>query len=488
MLFNSFEYLIFYPVVACLYFIFPPRSRWMLLLAASYWFYMAWKPAYVVLLILSTLVDYVAALLIFRTASRGKRRLYLVLSLLCNLGLLFTFKYFNFLNASIRACFDYFTLSYPVRPLDLLLPVGISFYTFQSMSYTIDVYRGRLEPERHLGMFALYVSFFPQLVAGPIERAANLLPQLRASHRFDYSGTVEGLRLILWGMFKKVVIADWLAVLVDRVYGDPSAHSGPILTLATVCFAYQIYCDFSGYSDIAIGSARILGVRLMTNFDTPYLARSVPEFWHRWHISLSTWFRDYVYLPLGGNKTAVHRWCINLLVVFGLSGLWHGANWTFLAWGLLHAGFYLASRSTKDIRATLVRSSGLARLPRTHAAIQILFTFTLVCVGWVFFRAKNITDAVYVITHLHEGWGGVLNADVLRTVGRATLMSPTKLLFVLGAPAFLAFVEWLMAGKDFSMAIAKRSDWFRWAVYVCLALAIMNMGATQEVPFLYFQF
>lgn len=350
MLFNSLQFLLFLPVVVALYFATPHRFRWALLLLASYYFYAAWRPEYLLLIIASTLVDYLCALRMGRLESRRRRKKYLVLSLGSNLGLLFGFKYLTFFNESTRAVFDQLNIFYGVPTFEILLPVGISFYTFQTLSYTIDVYRGARPPERHLGIFALYVSFFPQLVAGPIERSTRLLPQFFQHHGFDAGRVQSGLRLILWGFFKKIVIADRLAVYVNAVYANPSAYDGPSLLLATYFFAFQIYCDFSAYSDIAIGSARVMGFELMQNFRRPYFARSIQEFWQRWHISLSTWFRDYVYLPLGGNRVPTWRWYTNLLLVFLVSGLWHGANWTFVVWGALHGTYLVFAIATRDRR------------------------------------------------------------------------------------------------------------------------------------------
>ncbi|MBN2311845.1 MAG: MBOAT family protein, partial [Candidatus Hydrogenedentes bacterium] len=378
MLFNSYQFLIFFPVVACLHFMLPHRWRWLLLLLASYAFYMAWVPSYIILILVSTLVDYVAAILISRTEVKAKRTAFLMLSLFTNFGLLFTFKYFNFFNESLRVLFDYFGIAYSIPASHFLLPVGISFYTFQTLSYTIEVYRGRQECERRFGIFALYVAFFPQLVAGPIERPQNLLKQFFVRQRFDPARATSGLQLLLWGMFKKVVIADRLALVVDQVYnGDAYSYHGASLYVATFFFAFQIYCDFSGYSDIAIGTARLLGFDLMKNFDRPYSARSIGEFWQRWHISLSTWFRDYVYIPLGGSRVAVPRWYLNLAITFTVSGLWHGANWTFVIWGALHAVYYIASVVFKSRYDALAVRSGLARVPALQHGLERFATFLI---------------------------------------------------------------------------------------------------------------
>ena len=312
MLFNSLQFLVFFPIVAALYFATPDRFRWLLLLIASYYFYMCWRPVYVLLIVASTLIDYFVALKMGGCATKPERRKYLWLSLIGNLGLLFTFKYANFASQSLHDILGFADVRYDVPMLDLLLPIGISFYTFQTLSYTIDIYRGQRKPERHLGKFAVYVAFFPQLVAGPIERAKTLLPQFGEIHRFEYERAKRGLTLILWGFFKKLVVADQVAIYVDAVYGNPADSSGLSLLVGSYLFAFQIYCDFSGYSDIAVGTSRVLGFRLTENFRRPLLARSIGEFWERWHISLSTWFRDYVFMPLS------QPWCSAVLGARGL--------------------------------------------------------------------------------------------------------------------------------------------------------------------------
>ena len=352
MLFNSIPFLVFYPVVTLLYFILPQRWRWAILLAASATFYMAFVPSYILILFFTILVDYNAGLWIERSAGH-RRRFFLVLSLVANIGVLAFFKYFNFMNANLRELAHFLHWNYPVPLLQILLPIGLSFHTFQSMSYTVEVYRGRQAAEKHLGILALYVLFYPQLVAGPIERPQNLIHQFREVHRFDEDVFLSGVRLMLWGLFKKCVIADRLALYVSQVYDHPFQYRGLPLLVATVFFSVQIYCDFSGYSDVAIGSARSMGFRLMQNFNRPYGADSVPEFWRRWHISLSTFFRDYLYIPLGGNRTAPARWCSNIMLTFLISGLWHGAAWNYILWGgdsrALHDHFAAHRRITQGV-------------------------------------------------------------------------------------------------------------------------------------------
>jgi len=319
MQFNSIEFLVFFFIVVVFYFSIPYRFRWILLLAASYYFYMCWRPEYIILIIASTLVDYIAGLKMGGIESKPRRKKYLIISLMINLGLLFSFKYFNFFNDSLRILFSRYNMLYRVPSFNILLPVGISFYTFQTLSYTIDVYRGERRPERHLGIFALYVAFFPQLVSGPIERSKRLLPQFYKRFDFDYKRLTHGLRLMLWGFFQKVVIADRLAIVVDHVYNNPSEHTSTAFIIATYFFAFQIYCDFAGYTDIARGAAKILGYELMLNFQRPYFAKSIRDFWRRWHISLTSWFRDYLYIPLGGNRVVKWRWYYNLFIVFFIS-------------------------------------------------------------------------------------------------------------------------------------------------------------------------
>jgi D-alanyl-lipoteichoic acid acyltransferase DltB (MBOAT superfamily) len=480
MLFNSIPFLIFFPTVVVLYFATPQRYRWALLLGASYYFYMSWRPEYVILIIVSTLIDYVAARQIGQTANPTRRKTFLALSLLTNLGILFGFKYFNLFNDSARAIFDQFNLFYNIPAFEVLLPVGISFYTLQSMGYTIDVFRGQKTPERHLGIFALYVAFFPQLVAGPIERSVRLLPQFYQKHSFDLSRIGSGLQLMAWGFFKKVVIADRLAFIVNGVYNDPTAYSGLPLLLTTYFFAFQIYCDFSGYSDIAIGAARVMGYDLMENFRRPYFAPSVADFWRRWHISLSTWFRDYLYIPLGGNRVTPGRWSLNLMIVFLVSGLWHGAEWTFVVWGGLH-GLYLLGE------IWLKRAWGRTRPHREPAqpsfwrqAGHILLTFHLVTFAWIFFRANSVGEAFYIATHLFTTF------DVSSLYGLEG--GHYNLSFALILIAFLLGVQLLHTKKDIPRLFALQPVWLRWAVYYAFIFTILAFGQFGTVEFIYFQF
>jgi alginate O-acetyltransferase complex protein AlgI len=481
MLFNSVEFLIFFPVVVIVYFLLPLRFRVLFLLLASYYFYMSWQVEYIILIIASTVIDYVAAKRIYKATQIWARRGYLFLSLASNFGILFFFKYFNFFNDTIQSFLSLFHISYTsVRP-DVLLPVGISFYTFQTVSYTVTVYRGLQKPEHNFIKFALYVSFFPQLVAGPIERATRLLPQFDQKHSVDYARITDGIKLMTWGFFKKLVIADRLAAVVDTVYNDPTNFSGVPLILATYFFAFQIYCDFSAYSDIAIGAAKVLGYDLMENFRQPYFANSIPNFWHRWHISLSTWFRDYLYVPLGGNRQGEARLYLNLLIVFLASGLWHGANWTFVVWGALHGllmiGFTFGSK--------LIHGKLCFNIPKPYSLLvtgfSIFVTFHLVAFSWIFFRAKSLPDALFIISHLfsdlelRSGYGLDIGG------GYETMITFIALLV-------LILVDYLRERNVTLEFLRVRPLVLRWSLYYALVFSILLFGKFRVTEFIYFQF
>ena len=475
MLFNSFEFVVFFLVVVSTFFLLPHRFRWLLLLAGSYFFYMSWEPAYVVLILTTTLVAYWAGLRMGQTEDQARRRFYVKTSVIVSLGILFLFKYFIFFNGSLRDLWGWFGFEYPVGDLDVLLPVGISFYTFQTLSYTIDVYRGRVPVEKSAGRFALYVSFFTQLVAGPIERASRLLPQLYKRMTWDSDRVVRGLRLMLWGFFKKMIIADNISSYVDGVYSDVGSFGGASYLFATYFFAVQIYCDFSGYTDIARGAARVLGFELMENFKAPYLARNLSDFWRRWHISLSTWLRDYLYIPLGGNRGTTVQRDRNLMITMVLGGLWHGANWTFLAWGLLH-GAYLGFG--KHVRARVERFVPLLGSDALPVRVfQMLFTFHLVCLAWVFFRAETISDAFLVLEGIVSWSSGrlsMINLDLR-----------LNLVIVLGGILALAANDVL--GRRLT-ALLGRHLWLRWARDYAFVLVILVFGKMKLASFIYFQF
>jgi alginate O-acetyltransferase complex protein AlgI len=479
MLFNSLEFIIFFPIVVALYFAVKPKYRWILLLIASYYFYMCWNYKYIILIAFSTVIDYLAGILMYRTKRQKLRTLYLIASLTTNLGLLFFFKYFNFFGESINYLFSKFNIFYQVPTYHYLLPVGISFYTFQTLSYTIDLYKENRKPEYHFGKFALFVSFFPQLVAGPIERSVNLLPQFHKNFTFDYERVKSGILLMCWGFFKKVVIADRLAEYVNQVYNNAPEYTGAPLLMATIFFAFQIYCDFSGYSDIAIGSAKIMGYDLMTNFRRPYLAINIQDFWRRWHISLSTWFRDYVYIPLGGSRVAKWRWHTNLFITFVVSGLWHGAEWTFIIWGALH-GFYLVfANMTKTIRASLNQKIGLTSAPQFHKVLQIVVTFVLVLFGWIFFRANNSADAILIIKNLFD-FSGSQQLNLFRV--------PADLPIALISIGLLIFIEIIEERAQLYEKMQQLTRPVKWAILTVLILAVFVLGMWEAQDFLYFQF
>ncbi len=480
MLFNSLEFIIFFPIVVAAYFAMPSRFRWILLLVASYYFYMCWNYKYIILIVFSTLVDYFAALQMGKTQIRWRRRLLLVMSLFSNLGLLFFFKYYNFFSENVNAVSEQFNLFSQMPAYQFLLPVGISFYTFQTLSYTIDVYWGKKEPEKHLGIFALYVSFFPQLVAGPIERSTRLLPQFYKVYTFNYERIRNGIVLMVWGFFKKVVIADRLAEYVNQVYNHPHDYGGLQDVIATFFFGSQIYCDFSGYSDIAIGSAMILGYDLMTNFRRPYLSRSIREFWQRWHISLSTWFRDYLYIPLGGNRVVKWRWYYNLFITFLVSGLWHGANWTFVIWGALHGAYLVLAIITQPSRDRLARKSGLYRIPHLNNFINLAWTFVLVYFAWIFFRANSLSDALLIIGNIldFQTWGGAIQLFHFR--------ADFYLSFIL--IGILILIEILWEKYQLIERLQTQTRLLKWTLMIVIIMSIFILGKWDQNDFLYFQF
>lgn len=473
MLFNSVGFFIFFLAIASLYFLISHRFRWILLLAGSYYFYMCWKAEYAILIATSTVTAYLCGLFSARTSSPSKRKVLLIVSLGVNLGLLFGFKYFNFFSDSVRAVLERFAILVDMPTLRVLLPVGISFYTFQTLSYSIDVYRGKVGVEKHLGIFALYVSFFPQLVAGPIERASNLLGQFRKEHQFDIERISLGVQLIFWGLFKKVVIADRLGFYVDSVYNNARHHTGLSFIVATYFFAFQIYCDFSGYSDIAIGSAKVLGFDLMKNFNRPYFATTVGDFWHRWHISLSTWLRDYLYIPLGGNRKGRGRMYVNLMITMFLGGIWHGANYTFLIWGVLHGLLLILSRMTLDFRDRMWMRLGLKSW--IVRPVRVFVTFQLVCFCWIFFRANTLGDAFYIVSHLFSGWPDIFIEQISMAHG-------------LPAIFILLVVQILQGNGELGPKVRCAPLPVRWSVYGLVLFGIVLFAVSAGADFIYFQF
>jgi alginate O-acetyltransferase complex protein AlgI len=492
MLFNSFEFLVFFPVVAALYFACPHRFRWVLLLAASYVFYMWWRVEYILLIVASTALDYTAALRIQHAETERTRKQWLCVSLAGNLGLLFFFKYFNFFNDSIRATFEALDMEYAIPAATVLLPVGISFYTFQTLSYTIEVYLGNKTAERHIGKFALYVAFFPQLVAGPIERATSLLPQFFERKTFEYERVTDGMKLMVWGFFKKLVIADRLATMVDPVYGDLANHSGPAIAIATVFFAYQIYCDFSGYSDIAIGAAQVLGFKLMMNFRQPYFSRSIPEFWRRWHISLSTWFRDYVYIPLGGNRVARTR-LVRATLPSSLSSAASGTAPTGRSspGAACTAIYMVTSLSPPAWRARFTAAARLDRVPIVHGALQWATTFALVCFAWIFSGPRSIDDAFAAIGLLtvRDGHNAVPRLDNGNILLGNARFDGGEFFTALAALALLEFVHVLQLPRQCARTLINR-QWLpvRWFIYSVSLWLIFLFGMFNEQEFIYFVF
>jgi alginate O-acetyltransferase complex protein AlgI len=482
MLFTSTSFLIFFVVVGTVYFALPSRLRSWVLLGASYYFYATYEPLYLILLAGLTLFNYYAGIRLGKAAGRTGQEWVLAASLVSCIGTLFFFKYLNLFAGTIQALTGQVHAGYRSPALTFLLPVGISFFTFKIMNYMIDVYRDRQAPETQLASFALYVSFFPQLIAGPIDRATKLLPQMHVEHAFDYRRVTDGLRLMLWGFFQKVVIADTLATLVDPVFDNPVQYQGARLTFAAICFTFQIYCDFAGYSDIAIGAAQVFGYTSMNNFDRPYFAKSIPEFWRRWHISLSTWFRDYLYIPLGGNRTTLPRWYLNLFLVFLISGLWHGSNWTFLVWGALHGFLYICSLATQSIRARFVTFMGLNRIPSLYKSFRVLFTFILVAFAWIFFRANTISDAFYIVSHLFTGWSSTPVQALSFPV------APFELVVAMGSIVILETAHLMQGHGSIREIMAQKPVWLRWGLYYGAIVAILLFGNFGSKQFIYFQF
>lgn len=483
MLFNSLEFALFLPVVFVLYwFVTNQRLRVQnaLLLLASYVFYGWWDWRFLSLIVLSSVCDYLIGLHLNREGSN--RKLLLTLSLVLNLGILGFFKYYNFFVDSFVGAFAGLGYEMDPRTLNIILPVGISFYTFQTLSYTIDIYRGKLEPTRDALAFFAFVSFFPQLVAGPIERAKSLLPQFFVERKFDKAKAIDGLRQMLWGFFKKVVVADNLAKSVDVVFNNHETVSGSILVLGAVFFAFQIYCDFSGYSDIAIGTARLFGFDLMTNFRLPYFSRDVGEFWRRWHISLSTWFRDYVYIPLGGSRVSKGRQVLNSIITFTVSGFWHGANWTFVVWGFLNGLYYLPSIVFGWAKKKGVVAEGKI-FPTVLELIQMVFTYSMITLTWIFFRAESVGQAIDYIGRL---FGPTLfHISVGELLGR---FLPINLLIAFTFIPLLLMIEWFQREKEHGLEISHLPRHVRWGIYILIANLIVIFGNFAQNQFIYFQF
>lgn len=483
MLFNSIDFLIFFPLVVLVYFLIPKKVRYIWLLIASYYFYMCWNPKYALLMLTSTLITYVCARIIDR--DRVNKRVVSILCLTGNLGILALFKYANFFLDNLNRVLKLLDIEIIDKRLDLLLPVGISFYTFQALSYFIDVYRGTIKAEKSFLKYALFVSFFPQLVAGPIERSKNLLGQLQNIENvnvWDFDRVREGVLIIFWGLFQKLVIADRAALLVNQVYNNYSYYGMIEITIATVLFAFQIYCDFGGYSNIARGSARVLGINLMQNFKQPYLAISIKDFWRRWHISLTSWFTDYLYIPLGGNRKSILRKYLNIFIVFAVSGLWHGASWNFIVWGVLHGIF----RIVGEIKQRYLEKIGKERKISFSANIRkVLGTFILVDIAWVFFASNSFTEAVEIIRQAFT---------TLYTTSVLELGLDKGNWIILIVAIFILYIVDILHEKKISVfsLINKQEIWFRWILYMGLIYSTILVGIYgiqyDASQFIYFQF
>ncbi|MFA5159630.1 MAG: MBOAT family O-acyltransferase [Candidatus Omnitrophota bacterium] len=514
MAFTSLEFLFFFPIVVAIYFLLPNRFRWFQLLMASYYFYMAWKPVYALLLLASTLSFYFAALGVDRFKEVWQRKMTFFLGVVFNLGLLFTFKYYNFFEVQTNAFAAYFGLN--IMPtLNVLLPMGISFYTFRGISYLTDVYREDMPAERHWGILMLHLAFFPLLIAGPIERGTHLIPQLRAhlltrnsNHkiRFEYDRVVAGLRLMFLGFFKKIVLADNLSLIVQPVYAAPDEYSGASALVATLAFSFQIFFDFSAYTDIARGASRVLGFEVIENFNRPYFAVNVPDFWRRWHISLSTWFYSYLYMPIAFRK---RNWgkggsVFALLVTFLLCGLWHGANWTFLIWGAMHGFFYLLTYVLTPLARWLVKHTFLCGFPILCHRILVMITFSLISWAWVMFRAESLSQALTIwakIAHIPVEFSQylllVLKESVpfvpLKALGLEWFIRPSVRLSLMPVYAFMLTVGYLimsyrLRGENGEVVFARWGTAQRWSAYFFALAGILLLGRFGMTQFIYFQF
>ena len=467
----------------------PHKIRWILLLVASYFFYMSWRAEYIILIMASTVADYLIARKMDSIEDKVHKKPYLLLSLVLNLGLLFTFKYFNFFNDSFSDLFTSLNIGYAIPALDIILPVGISFYTFQTMSYSIDVYQGKIKAEKHLGIFALFVSFFPQLVAGPIERAGSLLKEFKEEKLFNYHLITSGLRLISWGLFKKIVIADRLSIIVDHVYNNPGDYEGIPLITVSILFAVQIYCDFSGYSDIAIGSARVLGIKLMLNFDRPYISKSITEMWRRWHISLSNWIKDYLSTPLfintrdWGNKGII----FSLVLTFLIMGLWHGAAWTFVVFGALHGLALVIEFLLKKKRKQWSK-----KWPKLIFSVSAwVYTFGFWCFALIYFRSKSLSDAHQFIYNMVLGIRSNFSNLSLDNIKKMLFLGidPWDFLIALFFIVLLFLIEFVHGRTNSINKLIETSPYYvRWSMYIVFVFTIFLFGVNSNSQFIYFQF
>lgn len=497
MLFNSTEFLVFFPIVVLFYFVIPNKVRKLYLLIASYYFYMCWNAKYALLLLASTLITYAVGLLInlipLDETDKQKlllKRIFVAVGFCMNLMILFFFKYVDFLVDSLNGVFNNLGIAQVNIPFDIVLPVGISFYIFQALGYTMDVYRGDVKAEKNFIKYAVFVSFFPQLVAGPIERSSNLLAQFEEKHRFDFEQAKNGVLLMLWGYFQKVVIADRIAALVNNIFDYPQYYEGFEVLIAVVLFAFQVYCDFDGYTNIARGAAQVMGFRLMKNFDAPYFAKTVAEFWRRWHVSLTSWFRDYLYFPLGGSKCSKRKNYRNIMIVFLVSGLWHGAAWTYVIWGGLNGLYQVIGKVSMPLRKKLYRIFHVHENAFSHKLLQTIITFCLVDFAWIFFRANSIGSAGLIIKRLFSTWNPWIFFDgSLTTLG----LSGVELTLGLLAIAMMMVVDYLhKKGIQLREALSRQDLWFRWSMYIGAVFILLIFGiygpGFDASQFIYFQF
>ena len=494
MVFNSLIFLIFYPIVLLLYRIIPLKWRWVMLLIASYYFYAGWQPDLIYLIWFSTLLSYLCAIGIEKAEKKNVKKFLLVVALVASFAVLLFYKYFNFLSENVVSLLNLIGFSVPDFSLNLILPVGISFYTFQTLSYVIDVYRGSIKAERHLGYYALFVSFFPQLVAGPIERPENLLPQLKKKNPFTAYDTAVGLKMMMVGFFKKIVVADQISKYVDAVYNNATTINGDLVNgftvaLATVLFAVQIYCDFSGYTDIAIGCSRIMGIKLMQNFNNPYTATTIKDFWRRWHISLTSWFTDYIYIPLGGSRCSKARHYANIFIVFLVSGIWHGAAWTYILWGVIHGVYQIIGNITSKPRSKLWAKLGVNEKGYFFMWGRRIITFILVCLAWMAFRANSLSDLGMLYKTLFTGWSGISISASMDAIGMTFLSAMTALFSIfainqLDKQICLKTVE-LHRERGLKLERATAYVYLCWTIAAAWLILLSNNVASS---FIYFQF
>lgn len=478
MQFNSMMFALFLLIVFLVYWLISDKYRWAVLLLSSYLFYFSWSAQYLAIMMFITWISYICAWKVEQTDQRFKKKRYLGFAVFCCVGTLFFLKYFNFFRDSIIHCMNVPQSWEDFNATRLIVPIGISFYSLQAVGYVIDVFRGDIKSEKNWGKYALFISFFPQVTSGPIERGKNVLPQFNREHVFNYEKVVYGLRLILLGFFKKLIIADNLGIYVDRIYDNLAFYRGLVLPLATILFSVQIYCDFSGYSDIAIGIAKLFDIDLMKNFSSPYFSRTIKEFWSKWHISLSTWFRDYVYIPLGGNRTGKLRRCANLMLTFIVSGLWHGANWTFVLWGMFHGGCRVIENNTEIVKKK--------RQGTFYKVFSIVVVFLLVTFAWMFFRANSLMDVQYILCNSMNGISRPLEyiGNAVRDIG----FERGKFFLLFFFIVLLGIFDFYNEKVDVVGNLSKLNCIWRWTIYYAMVLCIIILSPHTGSRFVYFKF